>query len=48
MILCFSLAIALASFGCYVFIVYFPQRWRRFIEWENKLTLRVGLEPFIA
>jgi hypothetical protein len=28
--------------------VYFPARWRRFIEWENALSMRLGVPRGVA
>jgi hypothetical protein len=38
--LTFSIAATLASFAWFVVMVYFPVTWRRFIEWENALSIR--------
>jgi len=46
--LALSVAATLASFGWFVVLVYFPVTWRRFIEWENALTIRLGMPRGVA
>ncbi|MEJ0000947.1 MAG: hypothetical protein WDO13_18315 [Verrucomicrobiota bacterium] len=38
----------LGSFGWFVVLVYFPARWRRFIDWENALSIRLGVPHSVA
>lgn len=47
-ILVLSVALTLASFGWFVVLVYFPVAWRRFIEWENALSMRLGVPRNMA
>ena len=39
---------ALASFWWFVVLVYFPASWRRFMEWENALSIRLGVPRGLA
>jgi len=38
----------LASFAWFVVLVYFPATWRRFMDWENALCIRLGVPRGLA
>jgi hypothetical protein len=38
-----TLAMALASFLWWIVLVFFPAAWRRFMDWENAVSVWLGV-----
>jgi len=47
-ILTLTLAMTFASFAWFVVLVFFPVCWRRFMDWENALSIRLGVPGDMA